>query len=147
MSKKNSCTLSEQVAGSLTLEDLFAHIPGHIYAKDPNGVYIACNNFNVTQGMPSKSFLGKTDADLPWKERAETIRRHDKEVMEQGKPKIYFEHGKLSDGSEAAAISFKAPLRDEDNNVIGVVGNTIQFTKELASELDKLLEYSSQKRR
>lgn len=138
MSKKNQCTLSEHVLGDLCVEDLFANIPGHVYAKDRNGVYICCNNFNVVQGLPSNAFLGKTDADLPWKDRAETIRRHDKEVMELGRPKIYIEQGKLQDGTSATAISYKAPLRDENNNVIGVIGNTIQFTPELAQELDKL---------
>jgi two-component system, OmpR family, aerobic respiration control sensor histidine kinase ArcB len=140
MSKKNLCSLADHVVGDFTVEDLFANIPGHIYAKDRNGVYIACNNFNVTQGLPSKSFLGKTDADMPWKEKAETIHKHDKEVMELGRPKIYIEQGKLQDGKQATAISYKAPLRDEDNNVIGIIGNTLQFTEELAEELDKLVQ-------
>lgn len=139
MTKKHPCTLQETVGGNMTVEDLFANVPGLIYAKDQHGVYIAVNNFNVNQGMPSNSFLGKTDSDLPWKDRAETIRRHDKEVMEIGKPKIYIEQGQLQDGSQATAISYKAPLRDEDNNIVGVIGNTLQFTRELAEELDKLI--------
>lgn len=138
MPKKNLCVLAEpheKVLGENTLADLFAEIPGHIYAKDRNGVYIACNNFNAHDGMPSKTFLGKTDSDLPWKDKADAIRRNDKEVMEIGKGKVFIEQGKLQDGRNATAISYKAPLRDEENNIIGMIGNTIELTDDLVEKI------------
>lgn len=139
---KNPCSLvesQEYVISNLTLEDLFARIPGHIYAKDRNGVYVAGNNYNMQEGLPSKNFLGKTDYDLPWKDKADHIRHNDKEVMQIEKAKVYIEQGKLQDGRYATAISFKAPLRDESHNVIGIIGNTIELTEELTESLLDLL--------
>lgn len=132
MKGSKQCTLKDpeaSVIGNLNLADIFSCLPGHVYVKDRNGIYVACNNSNIHQGYLASDFLGKSDEDL-WKEKASSIRKNDKEVMETGKAKCFIEHAKLKDGSIATGYSYKAPLRDENGNIIGIIGNTLQITEE-----------------
>lgn len=118
----------------LSFEELFASIPGHIYAKDKNGVYLAANDRDESScaldgTKRGSQLVGKTDRDFPWKSIAEELRLNDQKVMETGKIHLFIEKGKMKDGKEATVISLKAPLRNKAGEIIGILGNSIDITE------------------
>jgi hypothetical protein len=127
---KNS-SIGHEVEISVT--DLFANIPGHIYAKDQDGVYLASNDrdeFSCPSDGTKKGseIIGKTDKDFPWKDVAEVLQCNDKEVMLSGKTMVFIEQGKLKDGKLATVVSIKAPLRNKKGDIVGIIGNSIELT-------------------
>ena len=120
----------EKDISSYQLETFLDGIPGSVYWKDKNGVYLGCNNTVVVKGnLKSKAdIIGKTDFDV-WPEMAKTIRKHDLEVMRQNKV-IEMEETIVLKSSETMYFSsVKTPLRDTDGNVIGVICNSVDITE------------------
>jgi len=126
------------------LDNIIAVMPGNIYWKDRDGVYLGSNNRNAEIGGLSsyKEILGKTDFDLPWKGEVNKIREMDQQVMQTGQPLVKEEYAKLADGAYYTILSQKVPLRDNENNVIGIIGVGIDITelKEKQKELQKAKE-------
>lgn len=125
------------------ISDLFASLPGHIYAKDKNGVYLAANDrdefCSALDGTKKGSELvGKTDKDFPWKDASEALQQNDNDVMSSGKTQVFIEQGKLKNGKLATFVSIKAPLRNQKGEIIGIIGNSIELT-----EVEDKLQYTS----
>lgn len=112
------------------LETFINGIPGSVYWKDKNGVYLGCNDVVVKKGnlKSKKDIIGKRDSDV-WPEVAEAIRKADLEVMRQGKTVEIEEVVILKNGEKMFFSSVKSPLKDENNNVIGVIGNSLDITE------------------
>jgi len=87
--------------------------------------YLGCNTqFAKDAGYSSPDELtGKTDFDMGWKDQAELYRADDKVVMESGNPKLDFEElSTTPDGNTIWLHTSKVPLRDENNQIIGILG-------------------------
>lgn len=118
--------------GHIDLGQVIASIPGHVYLKDANGVYLYAND--RPSGLDSLSdgdttgadFIGKTDDDFPWAEHAEKLREHDRRVMQTGEPIAFRESGRLKDGQVHQFVSIKAPLRNKAGAIIGVIGVSVR---------------------
>lgn len=112
------------------LDNIINAIPGSVYCKDKDGVYLLCNNAVLEKGdLKSKSnIIGKTDFDV-WPQHAEVLRQHDKEVVEFGKTLNLEEKVTLPDGKNMYFASIKMPLRDQSGNIVGVVGNSLDITE------------------
>lgn len=112
------------------LKNVLRDVPGCVYWKDKNGIYLGCNQvFLEMVGMTCESeLIGKKDADLSWKAQADMLRRHDEWVTREEKTKTVEETVTLDNGEERLYSVVKSPLRDEHNNVIGVVGTSIDIT-------------------
>ncbi len=67
----------------ITLEKIISLLPGHIYWKDMNGVYLGCNYYQAKSlGFESiAEIIGKTDYELPWREQADELVRIDKKII------------------------------------------------------------------
>ena len=101
-------------------------IPNHyIFWKDKDLIYRGCNQAFVKElGFKSKNeIIGKTDFDLPTpKEQSEAFRADDKAVIETLKPKLDIEEEQtLQDGKTRTLSTSKAPLLDNEGQVIGVL--------------------------
>jgi two-component system aerobic respiration control sensor histidine kinase ArcB len=124
----------------IDLEHFVANIPGNIYAKDLNGVYIFANDRSLkadtlsSETHKGSEMIGKTDADFPWKDQAEELRANDKQVMEAKKDLVFIEKITLSDGSVAFFYSRKSPLFDKGGNLIGIIGNSLNITSLLKAD-------------
>lgn len=105
-------------------------VPGSLYWKDLQGNYLGCNNVMLqTAGLASyKDIVGKTDYDL-WPENADRIRENDIVVLETGDTLATEEAIKLHDGELMYFTGVKMPLRDEYDNIIGIVGNSIDISE------------------
>jgi len=112
------------------LEHIIEYLPAHIYWKDVNGRYLGCNSKQANNlGLKSsEDIIGKTDFDLPWPDKsAEEFRENDNEVIKQGVVKT-LEEKSLMDGREVVVLSQKVPLKNNQNEVIGVLGISLDIT-------------------
>ncbi len=64
--------------------NILAKAPGHFYWKDENGVYQGVNDAQaIFLGYQSGlDIIGKTDFDLPWKDKANSLMEIDRKVMD-----------------------------------------------------------------
>lgn len=126
-----------------TLENIAASMPGNFYWKDGCGRYLGCNDLLLkTLGFKERSELvGKTDQDL-WPQEAEQFIEKDQKVIKAGESFYFEDKVTLHSGAEMYFTVVKVPLRDENNNIIGVIGNSLDVTKQkkLEEELVKLKE-------
>ena len=122
----------------LMLRTLIDNIPDSIYLKDLNCRKTLANKADVIySGAESEAeILGKDDFDFYPKEMAEKFLADDLSVLQTGQPMLNSE-GYIFDekGNKRWLLSSKLPLRDKDNQVIGLVGIGRDITpRKLAEE-------------
>jgi PAS domain S-box-containing protein len=101
---------------------LVENLPQKIFLKDRNSVYISCNeNYAKDLGIKSGEIAGKTDFDFYPKKLAEHYRADDKKVIEEGTTQD-IEEGYIQHGRELFVHTVKTPFKDEQGNVVGVLG-------------------------
>lgn len=126
------------------------NLPGSIYWKDKNGIYLGQNKYASEKmrsaGLEGNSFVGKTDYDLFAKEIADSFRTHDLEVLTKKIALTLEESTVLEDGSALTQLSTKRPMYDYDGNIIGIIGSTVDIThlKEIENELRVAKEKAEQ---
>jgi two-component system aerobic respiration control sensor histidine kinase ArcB len=122
---------------AIALDNILKNLPGHIFWKDKNGAYLGCNDLQAIDfGFSNRQeVVGKTDADIhPHSKIASGLRKNDIACMTTGKPIIAEEWG-IVDGKHVLMLSQKVPLRDSDENIIGVLG--------ISQDISKLKEYEA----
>lgn len=114
-------------------------LPGHIYWKDLNGIYLGSNLQQAESVglIKSLDLIGKSDYDISPKKTADLVRKFDNDVIKTGK-KFSCEEPVTFQGISSIMHSEKVPLRDENNNIIGVLGVSIDISEE--KKLKKELE-------
>lgn len=99
--------------------------PVRVFWKDRNLRYLGCNEaFARDAGMAHpEDVIGKDDYQLGWGEQAESYRVDDRAVMESGCAKLSFEEPQTTRGGEVIWMrTSKVPLRNRENEIIGVLG-------------------------
>ncbi|ETO92558.1 PAS domain-containing sensor histidine kinase [Legionella oakridgensis] len=138
--KQESSIRSSHEKTQETLENIVAHMPGHVYWKDRDGVYLGCNN-RQAQSLGFQygyEIVGKTDFELPWGEnKAAEFRKNDLHIMETGETIIVEEKSQV-DGRNAIVVSHKSPLRNKKGEITGILGISIDISdrKKLEYELN-----------
>ncbi|GAF96456.1 unnamed protein product, partial [marine sediment metagenome] len=121
---------------------LIENLPQKIFLKDKNSVYVFCND-NLARDFKIKSeeITGKTDYDLVPKELAEKYRADDKRIIESGETKA-IEEKYIQEGEERIIHTVKTPVKDEQGNIIGVLGIFWDITdfKQAQEKLSKYRE-------
>ena len=120
------------------LKQVIDRLPGSIYWKNKAGAYLGRNDYSLEKmrevGFESSddtriSIINKTDFDLFPPDVAKRYRQHDLEVMGTGKELSIEEPTTLPNGETIIQLSTKRPLYDDQGEVIGVVGNTVDITR------------------
>ncbi|RMP62110.1 sensory box sensor histidine kinase/response regulator [Pseudomonas syringae pv. atrofaciens] len=124
-----------------------AAVPGVVYAKDLEGRMLVANRGTADLiGKPPEFFIGKTDLDfLDDQQQARILMETDRRIMQNNVSEQIEEQVNLADGSAAIWLSTKAPLHDENGEVIGLIGSSIDVTarkkaEEAVRELNQTLE-------
>lgn len=121
------------VASQQLLQLVMDTLPEAIFWKDVNSVYLGCNqNFAEDAGVGSPAqIVGKTDYDLAWKqEEADFFRECDRRVMLADRSELGIIEPQLqSDGKQAWLETNKAPLHNENGQVIGILGTYQDITE------------------
>lgn len=122
-----------------TMRKVIEKLPGNVWWKDKNLVYLGCNDrvIDVLGFSSRKEFIGKTDNDLWEKPIADKLKEADLEVLQKKEAISLEEVIVQEDGSPATMLTNKSPLFDENNNVIGILGTSTDITgrKKVEQEL------------
>ncbi|MBB4155507.1 PAS domain S-box-containing protein [Sphingomonas jinjuensis] len=113
------------------LEAVMEAVPGVVYAKDRDGRMIAANRGTVELvGKPLSDIIGRTDREfLDDREQGETVMANDARVMADNHGEAIEEDITYPDGRRAVWLSTKAPFRDAEGAVIGLVGSSLDITE------------------
>jgi two-component system aerobic respiration control sensor histidine kinase ArcB len=120
------------------LESIIALLPGHVYWLDRENVLQGCNNLQAEfANLPSRrAIVGKKNADLLHADEASELDSINNRVMETGKPYIGEELAEMPHG-QRVYLSQKVPLRNEQDEVVGLLGVSFDITdrKRMEKEL------------
>ncbi len=125
------------------LHSIVEGLPIRAFWKDRDSRYLGCNTlFAIDAGFTRRDeLIGKTDFDMGWKDLAEIYRADDLRVMESEVPKLAYEEPQTSpEGKIIWVRTSKVPLRDAEQNVIGILGVFEDITAhKQAEEIQKRL--------
>ncbi|MBI0534726.1 response regulator [Roseomonas sp. KE2513] len=145
--EQRRATEAERDRATILLRNFIEAVPGVVYAKDREGRMLLANRGTTELiGKPPEAYLGRTDAEfLDDKPQAEAVMANDRRVMDTGSMTQFEEEVRLPDGTHAVWLSTKAPLRDDRDEVIGLIGTSIDISARKAAEgeqraLNALLE-------
>lgn len=106
------------------LRTLIDTLPDLVWLKDPGGVYLSCNKrFEQFFGAEEQAIIGKTDFDFVDHELATFFRANDQAALMANAPHRNEEWVSFaSDGHRELLNTIKAPMRDADGKLIGILG-------------------------
>ncbi|MEM7738019.1 MAG: PAS domain-containing protein [Deinococcota bacterium] len=131
--------MRREVQESRNLLRLVIHnLPNIVVWKNRDLEFLGVNNnFARVAGFNSPDeMIGKTDYDTLFsREQADAYREDDLEVITTGRPKLgYEESSRTEEGQQAWVRTSKMPLRNEDGEIIGIVGLAEDITESKALE-------------
>lgn len=139
---KNESQLSLE-ALQLFYENILSAFPGSIYWMDLKNRFLGCNTAYAEKAELNsrKEIVGKTYADLPWSDQAETLNKLNEVVCDTGVLYTAEEYDIASNGMKIFA-SHKIPLKNETDKVIGILGwdEDITSQKKMEAALRKMKE-------
>lgn len=108
---------------SILLSHLLDSIPDIVFFKDRLGTYLGCNPpFAEFVGQPRDEIIGKTDHDLFPHELADFFLLHDRLAIENNVARHNEEQVTYPGGRRAILDTFKAPLKNQAGEMIGLLG-------------------------
>jgi len=127
------------------LRTMIDNIPDGIYVKDKESRKLLVNPADVHHlGCTSEAeVLGKNDFDIYPKELAEGFYADDQKVIQTGQPVIDREEYVIDEqGQKLWLLTTKIPLRDENNQITGLVGigRNITERKKAETERERLIK-------
>lgn len=114
---------------------------GNLYWKDREGKYLGCNQaYSTMIGFKSSDdIVGKSDRslflDVLDESKIKIIEETDQRIMRSMVEETLEEEGIDKSGKTAFYITKKIPIRDENGKVTGIMGTSIDITKEKKAEL------------
>jgi PAS domain S-box-containing protein len=114
------------------------NVSDNIFFKDKDCRFIWANRYMAKiRGLSDpRELIGKTSFDIhPTTERAQQSLDDDQSILRTGKYVINkLETDRYEDGSLMWVMTTKIPMRDPQGNIIGIVGISKDFTKQILAE-------------
>ncbi|MBE9483492.1 MAG: response regulator [Bacteroidetes bacterium] len=129
------------------LSILLSTIPALVYFKDTNLKYILVNkSFERFVNLPFYGIQGKTVEELITEYKTNNYAEMELEVIHSGLPLYNIEEGIEKDGKEVWLTTNLAPYRDNEGEIIGLVGISwdITFRKNYENELQEAKEQAEE---
>lgn len=125
---------------NILLQSILEALPLRVFWKDTKSRYMGGNRlFALDAGVKSVAdLLGKNDHELDWWEQAAFYQQDDQRIMQSGLSRLNEEEQKTLPNGEVVWLStYKLPLRNSDNQIIGVVGayEDISMRKRIEDQL------------
>jgi PAS domain S-box-containing protein len=115
---------------------LVENIPQKIFFKNKNLIYVSCNeNYAKDLKIQPEEITGKIDYDFYPRYLAEKYRGDDKRIMESGITED-IEERYIQDGQESWVHTLKTPVKDENENVVGILGLFWDITERKLAEVE-----------
>lgn len=136
LKKKESLLLEKQKQAEATLANLIALMPGHVYWLNKKSILLGCNDRQAQSlgFQNAEEVIGKNLMSLLDKEQAKIIKEINDNVMASDVPVTTEETATFEGGSPKFYLSQKAPLKDLNNNTIGVIGVSMDITARKEAE-------------
>lgn len=130
------------------LKNMIKVLPGDIYWKTKDGVWLGVNHSGLETlkkmgfANDESDVIGKNDHEIFGKKTAEKYRKNDLEVLKNLHTVTKEEEVYLPNGKTMVQLSSKHPYYDDEGNLLGIVGNTIDIThlKQIEQELNMAKE-------
>lgn len=121
------------------LEKIISIMPGNVYWMGVDERYLGCNENQARLiGLKSRNeIIGKKNIDLKGFLIPEVLDKYNRSVLETGKQVTIEEPALLPDGTEAIYLSNKVALKNESNEIIGMVGVSVDITDRKNAEILK----------
>jgi PAS domain S-box-containing protein len=119
------------------LHTIINTVPMRIFFKDADLRYLGCNQaFARDAGCAHpEELIGKDDYQMAWREHAELYRADDRRVLDSGQAKLSYDEPLVApDGRTYWIRTSKVPLRNEANEIIGVLGMYEDITERKLAE-------------
>lgn len=107
------------------LHSILETLPIRVFWKDRDSRYLGCNTlFAKDAGARSVAdLLGRDDRQLVWRDQAELYQADDRYVMESGECRLSYDEPQTTPSGDLIWLrTSKLPLRDANQNIIGVLG-------------------------
>jgi len=147
MNTKSSKEYQKLLLDKAYYKTAFDALADLLWYKDLNGVFVKINNNMASLvGLKRSEIIGKNDHDLFTKERADHYRKVDIKAMDEDKPVVVREYLTAADNSFKGWFeTTKAPMKDKDGNIIGVLGIARDIDEIVHQELKlkKIYEHDS----
>jgi PAS domain S-box-containing protein len=127
------------------LRTLIDTLPDNIFIKDAESRFVTTNLVHVhhLRAKTLDEIVGKTDFDIYPRELAAGYYADEQEVIRSGQPLVNREERTIDpEGKTRWLLTTKVPLRDDQGNVVGIVGVNRDITERKHME-EKLRQYSS----
>ena len=126
----------ELVSSRSQLRILVDTIPDLVWLKDPDGIYLGCNQrFERFFGAKESAIIGKSDYDFVNKDLADFFRDHDRKAIAFDQSSVNEEWLTFSDdGYHGLFETINTPMRDPHGKLIGVLGIARDMTKRKQAE-------------
>ena len=127
----------------MNIEYILKNTAGNLYWKDTLGQYRGANQAftDLMNAQGGNHFIGKTDRDIfgavMSHEKLDLIEQTDQRIIQTGKEEYLREEGVDIEGKKAFYITKKIPLRDENGQIDGVMGTSLDITKEMQAQIAK----------
>ena len=120
------------------LNSILKEVPDPIFLKDLEGRYLLANEATLkAMGKSKAEVIGKNDSQLFPERSADVLNKVDQQVLESGEANMVEERVETAYG-DTIWLANKSPFRDENNNIIGLVGVSKNITELKKSQEEKL---------
>jgi PAS domain S-box-containing protein len=132
-----------------TIEDpefyqkIFDALPVPIFYRDLHGVYQMCNRAHEEfSGKPRAQIIGQSVFEIHTKYMAEIYYQRDQELLAKPDVQLYETQVRQKDGSRMDVVINKAVIRNNDGEIVGIVGsiNDVTTLKKTEKRLEKAQE-------
>jgi len=133
---------TKQNVFDVDIASILESIPGYIYWKNLDSVYMGCNRdfLNAISADSMKEVIGKTEYEMPWgvlnPDIAARFTEEDKKIIATGERMIIEDSlgMKNSQGLLMTVRTEKRPLRNKNGNIVGVLGIGIDISEQREAE-------------
>jgi PAS domain S-box-containing protein len=111
-------------------------VPDFLWIKDTKSRFVIANrSVSAERGLTPDDLIGKTDFDLHPIERARKFFGDEQRIVVSGEAMIDIEEFTVDVTDEKRWISTsKVPLRDDNNDIIGIIGISRNITERKRAE-------------
>ena len=113
------------------LKSIIKHMPGNVFWKNRDGIYIGCNQniANIVKLSSCEDIYGKTIFDFFDNESAKKVTEIDNSLMTNNQELLIEEEGVDEHGNYALYLTKKVPIYNLNNQVEGLLGIALNITE------------------